>query len=61
MTQIQEILEKGLEEYLEKHKIVGYKQRVINAIKNCKSEKLGAHKCIYQCTKFLVPHNGINE
>ena len=46
MTQIQEILEKGLEEYLEKHKIVGYKQRVINAIKNCKSEKLGAHKCI---------------
>ena len=29
MTNIQEILEIGLEEYLAKHKIVGYKQKVI--------------------------------
>ena len=46
MTKIQEILEIGLEDYLEKHKIVGYKQKVIKAIKNCKSEKLGAHKYV---------------
>ena len=46
MTKIQKILEIGLEEYLEKHKVVGYKQKVIKAIKNCKSEKLGAHKYI---------------
>ena len=46
MTKIQEILEIGLEEYLKKQKIVGYKQKVIKAIKNCKSEKLGAHKYV---------------
>ena len=46
MTKIQEILEIGLEDYLEKHKIVGYKQKVIKAIKNCKSEKLGSHKYV---------------
>ena len=31
MTSIQKILEIGLEEYLEKHKVVGYKQKVIRA------------------------------
>lgn len=46
MTKIQKILEIGLEEYLEKNKTIGYKQKVINAIKNCKSDKLGAHKYI---------------
>ena len=46
MTKIQEILERGLEEYLEKNKTIGYKQKVIKAIKNCKSEKLGAHKYV---------------
>ena len=46
MTKIQEILEIGLEDYLEKHKIVGYKQKVIKEIKNCKSEKLGVHKYV---------------
>ena len=46
MTKIQEILEIGLEEYLKKQKIVGYKQKVIKAIKNCKSEKLGVHKYV---------------
>ena len=40
------ILEIGLEEYLEKNKTIGYKQKVINAIKNCKSDKLGAHKYV---------------
>ena len=46
MEKIQEILNKGLNEYLEKHKVVGYKQKVIKAIKDCKTEKLGAHKYI---------------
>ena len=46
MTKIQEILKIGLEEYIEKHKMVGYKQKVIKAIKNCKSEKIGAHKYV---------------
>ena len=46
MTKIQEILEIGLEKYLEKNKTVGYKQKVIKAIKNCKSDKLGAHKYV---------------
>ena len=34
------------EEYIEKNKTVGYKKKVIKAIKNCKSEKLGAHKYV---------------
>ena len=46
MTNIQKILEIGLEEYLEKNKTIGYKQKVIKAIKNCKSDKLGAHKYV---------------
>ena len=46
MTKIQKILEIGLEEYIEKNKTVGYKKKVIKAIKNCKSEKLGAHKYV---------------
>ena len=46
MEKIQEILNKGLGEYEKKHKIVGYKQKVINAIKDCKTGELGAHKYI---------------
>lgn len=46
MTNIQKILEIGLEEYLEKNKTVVYKQKVIKAIRNCKSDKLGAHKYV---------------
>ena len=42
MTKIQKILEIGLDEYIEKNKIIGYKQKVIKAIRNCKSDKLGA-------------------
>ena len=39
MTKIQKILEIGIEEYLEKNKTIGYKQKVIKAIKDCKREK----------------------
>ena len=46
MTKIQEIIEIGMKEYLEKNKVVGYKQKVIKAIKNCKTEEMGAHKYV---------------
>ena len=46
MERIQEILNKGLDEYLKKHKVIVHKQKVINAIKDCKTEKLGAHKYV---------------
>ena len=40
---IQEILNKGLDRYLEERKVEGYKKKVIKAIENCKTETLGAH------------------
>ena len=46
MTKIQEIIEIGMKEYLEKNKVVGYKQKVMKAIKNCKTEEMGAHKYV---------------
>jgi len=46
MEKIQEILNRGLEKYIEKNKIIGYKQKVINVIKDCKTEKMGAHKYV---------------
>ena len=46
MEKIKEILNKGLEEYENSHKIVGYKKSTIKAIKNCKTEKMGAHKYV---------------
>ena len=46
MERIQEILNKGLDGYLKKHKVIVHKQKVINAIKDCKTEKLGAHKYV---------------
>ena len=46
MTKIQEIIEIGMKEYLEKNKVIGYKQKVIKAIKNCKTEEMGAHKYV---------------
>ncbi len=46
MEKIQEILNKGLEKYIEKNKVIGYKQKVIKEIKNCKTEKMGGHKYI---------------
>ena len=46
MEKIQEILNKGLEDYEKKHKIINYKKKVINAIKDCKTGKIGAHKYV---------------
>ena len=46
MTKIQEIIEIGMKGYLEKNKVVGYKQKVIKTIKNCKTEEMGAHKYV---------------
>ena len=43
VEKIQEILNKGLEKYIEKNKVIGYKQKVIKAIKDCKTEKMGGH------------------
>ena len=57
MEKIQEILNKGLEKYIEKNKVVGYKQKVIKAIKDCKTEKLGVHKyvCDECCLLYTSP------
>ena len=58
MEKIQEILNKGLDEYLEKHKVVGYKQKVTKAIKDCKTEKLGAHKYVCdECGHEEIAYN----
>lgn len=46
MEKIKEILNKGLEKYIKENKVIGYKQKVIKAIKNCKTEALGAHKYV---------------
>ena len=46
MEKIQEIINKGLEKYEAKNKIMLYKKKVIEAIKNCKTEKMGAHKYV---------------
>lgn len=58
MEKIQEILNKGIEEYKEKHKIVGYKQKVIGAIQNCKTGKMGAHKYVCdECGHEEIAYN----
>ena len=46
MEKIQEILNKGLEKYIKENKVVGYKQKVIKSIKNCKTGAIGAHKYV---------------
>lgn len=46
MEKIQEILNNGLYRHEKEHKIVMYKKKVINAIKNCKIANIGAHKYI---------------
>ena len=46
MEKIQKILNIGLDKYKEKHKIIGYKQKVIGAIKDCKTDNMGAHKYV---------------
>ena len=58
MEKIQQILNKGIDEYIKKHKVVGYKQKVIKAIKDCKTEKLGAHKYICdECGHEEIAYN----
>ena len=46
MEKIQEILNKGLEKYIKENKVIGYKQKVVNAIKDCKTEAIGAHNYV---------------
>lgn len=46
MEKIQEILNNGLGKYEKEHKIIGYKQKVVKAIKECKTEAMGAHKYV---------------
>ena len=46
MEKIQEILNKGLEKYIKENKVVGYKQKVIKSIKDCKTGAIGAHKYV---------------
>ena len=46
MEKIQEIINKGLEKYEVKNKIMPYKKKVMEEIKNCKTEGMGAHKYV---------------
>ena len=46
MEQIQRILDIGLDNYNKKHKVIGYKQKAMNAIRNCKRGNIGAHKYV---------------
>lgn len=46
MEKIQEILNKGLEKYEKENKIIGYKKKVMKAIKDCKTGEMGAHKYV---------------
>ena len=58
MEQIQKILEIGLEKYNKDHKVVGYKQKVMNAIKNCKTGEIGAHKYVCdECGHEEIAYN----
>ena len=58
MEKIQEILNKGLEKYIEKNKVIVYKQKVIKAIKDCKTEKMGGHKYVCdECGYEKIAYN----
>lgn len=46
MTKIQEILNEGIEEYMKENKVIGYKQKVVQAIRRCKTGELGVHKYV---------------
>ncbi len=50
MTKIQEILNEEIEEYMKENKVIGYKQKVVQAIRRCKTGELGAHK--YVCDEW---------
>ena len=41
MEKIQEILNKELEKYIKKNKVIGYKQKVIKSIMDCKTGAIG--------------------
>lgn len=58
MEKIQEILNNGLDRYEKEHKIVMHKKKVINAIKNCKTANIGAHKYICdECRYEEIAYN----
>ena len=58
MEKIQEILNNGLDRYEKEHKIVMHKKKVINAIKNCKTANIGAHKYICdECGYEKIAYN----
>ena len=58
MEQIQKILEIGLEKYNKEHKVIGYKQKVMNAIRNCKTGAIGAHKYVCdECGHEEIAYN----
>ena len=46
MEKIQEILNNGLEKYEKENKVIGYKKKVVHAIKECKTGAIGAHKYV---------------
>ena len=46
MEKIQEILNNGLEKYEKENKVIGYKKKVMHAIKECKTGAIGAHKYV---------------
>ena len=55
---IQEILNKGWESYKNNNKVVGYKQKVVTAISNCKTGVMGAHKYICdECGYEQIAYN----
>ena len=58
MEKIQEILNKGWEIYNKKHKVVGYKKKVVTAIGDCKTGAIGAHKYVYdECGYEEIAYN----
>ena len=58
MEKIQKILNIGLERYEKEHKIIAYKKKVIEAIKNCKTANIGAHKYVCdECGHEEIAYN----
>ena len=58
MEKIQKILNIGLEKYEKEHKIIAYKKRVIEAIKDCKTANIGAHKYVCdECGHEEIAYN----
>lgn len=58
MKNIQKILNKGWKKYNQKHKVIGYKQKVVKAIANCKTGAIGAHKYVCdECGHEEIAYN----